>query len=142
MEKFERYQDVPKVGAFRDMVDLISRNLHQQILREFQLLWIVSDPFAGRFAVSDNSTYEEKQQLRIEQEQVWLPFTSSLHEAPWSSLPAALGRKAATVPTGLSHAASSGCAQRNTSALFSWQQHGYTCCMYYYYSPASFGSAF
>lgn len=70
MEKFERYQDVPKVAAFRDMVDLISKNLHQQILREFQLLWIVSDPFAGRFAVSENSSYEDKQQLRTDQEQV------------------------------------------------------------------------
>lgn len=70
MEKFERYQDVPKVAAFRDMVDLISKNLHQQIIREFQLLWIVSDPFVGRFSVSENSSYEDKQQLRTEQEQV------------------------------------------------------------------------
>jgi hypothetical protein len=71
MEKFERYTDVPKVAAFRDMVDLITRNVHQQVLREFQLLWVISDPFAGRgLTLAEGATYDEKQRVRTEQEQV------------------------------------------------------------------------
>lgn len=70
MDKFEKYQDVPKVATFRDMVDLITRNLHQQILREFQLLWIVADPFAGHFRGGEGATFEERRRMASEQEKV------------------------------------------------------------------------
>lgn len=73
MDKFEKYQDVPKVATFRDMVDLITRNLHQQILREFQLLWIVADPFAGHFSVGEGASFEDRSRMAAEQERVLLP---------------------------------------------------------------------
>jgi hypothetical protein len=76
MDKFEKYQDVPKVAMFRDMVDLITRNLHQQTLREFQLLWIVADPFAGHFKAGDGASFEERSHMSSEQEKV-LPATLS-----------------------------------------------------------------
>jgi hypothetical protein len=69
MEKFEPYHDIPKVQSLKDMVDLIARSLHQQLLREFQLQWIVTDPFAGRH-IEGSGGYEDKQQMRSEQEQV------------------------------------------------------------------------
>ena len=68
MEKFEEYRDIPKVAALRDVVDLLARALHTQLLREFQLQWLVSDPLAGRAAAAD-AGFDVKQQLRAEQEQ-------------------------------------------------------------------------
>ena len=69
METFEPYHDIPKVQSLREIVELLSRSLHSQLLREFQLQWLVTDPFAGRHANADSS-YDEKQAIRAEQEQV------------------------------------------------------------------------
>lgn len=69
MEKFEPYHDIPKVQSLEEVVEVLSRGLHQQLLREFQLQWLVTDPFAGRHATADSS-YDEKQAIRTEQEQV------------------------------------------------------------------------
>jgi hypothetical protein len=81
MDKFDKYQDVPKVATFRDMVDLITRNLHQQILREFQLLWIVADPFAGHFRIGEGASFEERSRVSAEQEKVLpaAPSTTIMH---------------------------------------------------------------
>lgn len=70
MDRFGKYHDVPKVATFRDMVELITRNLHQQIIREFQLLWIVSDPFAAHFSVNEGTSFEERSRVASQQEKV------------------------------------------------------------------------
>jgi hypothetical protein len=69
METFERYDSVPKVAALRDTVDMLAKGLHAQLLREFQLQWLVSDPFAGS-AVATGASYDERQRARTAQEQV------------------------------------------------------------------------
>jgi hypothetical protein len=69
MEKFEPYHDIPKVQSLTEIVEVMTRGIHAQLMREFQLQWIVTDPMAGR-SVESESSYEEKQALRLELEQV------------------------------------------------------------------------
>jgi hypothetical protein len=69
MEKFEAYQDIPKVQSLNEIVEVMTRGLHTQLMREIQLQWVVTDPMAGR-SVDGNSSYEEKEAHRLELEQV------------------------------------------------------------------------
>ena len=80
LAKFEPYREIPKVAALVATLDGLARGLHAQLLREFQLQWLVTDPFADEAA--PGASFESRQAARDAQDAVRLPVTRMCSCAP------------------------------------------------------------
>lgn len=63
MDNFEAYHHVSKMASLRDTVDVITKSLHSQLLREFQIQWVITDPFQA-LAVGPDADFDDRQRVK------------------------------------------------------------------------------